>query len=642
MCNNEAIFFRTILFALICSSLAGIFTNEWAVRLKRGADPDAVAELHNFENLGQLHERHFDNLYHFRHKELKKRHTRLRRDVTNQLNLHEMIESSEQDEVIQLDKRGDRISKQEQYNDPMWGMEWFLNSEDAGPFERYEYNINIQPAWDKGYNGSGVVVCVIDDGLEKDHADLSGNYDPLASYDMQDDDGDPSPRYASNEPNRHGTRCAGEIASARNNSVCGVGVAFDSKIGGIRILDGPVTRIMESKALGFNVDYVDIFSASWGPPDNGKSMDGPKGITSDVLEAAMKNGRGGKGTIYVWAGGNGGKNDDCNADGYQTMRWSVSISAVGLNGDTPYYAEPCASALASTFSSGFVHSIATTDIHGECTKKHSGTSAAAPIAAGILALVLQANPDLHWRDVQHVVVRAAVPDKLFHHEGWVRNAANRATHTNFGYGIIDTDRAVEIAKNWTNVGPDHRCQSPKLTYNRAITAHADITIEIPFDGCHNTNNEVKSMEHVYLQITMKTPRRGDMSIDMISPSGTEMRLISTRQYDTDVVGFVDWRLMTVFLFGENPDGIWTVKIKNHGKYIAELENMFLDVFGTENAPQEPSIPVFSSDDSSVCDSLCNMAEHAYYDSANRCTKCMDVVKVDLKRRSDELKKRHHG
>ena len=59
----------------------------------------------------------------------------------------------------------------------------------------------------------------------------------------------------------------------------------------------------------------------------------------------------------MWAGGNGGKRDDCNADGYQTMRYSVSIQAVGLNGDTPYYAEPCASALASTFSSGYSHSI---------------------------------------------------------------------------------------------------------------------------------------------------------------------------------------------------------------------------------------------------------------------------------------------
>ncbi|KAL5258434.1 hypothetical protein ACHWQZ_G009065 [Mnemiopsis leidyi] len=542
-----------------------------------------------------------------------------------------MILSSEQDEVLQIVKRNKR---EERYNDPIWKDEWFLNSEDSGSYSGYEYNINVQPVWDQGFNGSGVVVCVIDDGVEISHKDLAGNFDQLASYDLQDDDNDPSPRYASGEPNRHGTRCAGEIAGIRNNHVCGVGVAHACNIGGIRILDGPVTRIMESKALGFNIGYVDIFSASWGPPDNGKAMDGPKGITAQVIEEAMKTGRGGKGTIYVWAGGNGGKNDDCNADGYQTMRYSVSINAVGLNGDTPYYAEPCASALASTFSSGFVHSIATTDIHGECTKSHSGTSAAAPIASGIIALALQANPDLTWRDVQHIIIRAAVPDKLFHHEGWVRNAANRATHTNFGYGILDAFRMVEIAKNWTNVDPDHRCQSPQLTYNRAIPAHDSITIEIPFDGCDDTDNSVKSLEHVYLELSLKTPRRGDISIDMVSPSGTEMRLISTRMFDNDNVGFRNWRLMTVFLFGENPDGLWRVKINNSGKYTAQLETMFLDVFGTVNAPIETDVSLQKSDDKTVCDTLCGLAEHAYYDSANRCQKCNNVVEIDVKRRNE--------
>ena len=45
---------------------------------------------------------------------------------------------------------------------------------------------------------------------------------------------------------------------------------------------------MESEALGFAIDYIDIFSASWGPPDNGRAMDGPKGITSEILESAIK------------------------------------------------------------------------------------------------------------------------------------------------------------------------------------------------------------------------------------------------------------------------------------------------------------------------------------------------------------------
>jgi len=635
MSNNGVLLCQTIILALICSNFAKEFTNDWVVHLKRGANANEVAKQHGFENLGQLHAEHLDNVYHFRNKKLAKRHSVHRRDVTEQLNQHEMILSSEQDEVLQLEKRS--IRRHERYNDPIWKNEWYLNSEDSGVFEGYEYNINIQPAWDKGYNGSGVVVCVIDDGLEKNHKDLAGNYDPLASYDLQGDDNDPSPRYAYNEPNRHGTRCAGEIASIRNNGVCGVGVAHACKIGGIRILDGPVTRIMEAKALGFNLNYVDIFSASWGPPDNGKAMDGPKGITKLTLESAMKKGRKGKGTLYVWAGGNGGKNDDCNADGYQTMRWSISISAVGLNGDTPYYAEPCASALAATFSSGFVRKISTTDIHGKCTNSHSGTSAAAPIVAGIVALTVQARPDLHWRDVQHIILRAAIPDKLYHHDGWVRNAVGRSTHTNFGYGILDATRMLDIAKNWTNVGPDHQCQSPKLRYDKEIKAYSIETFEIPFDGCENTKNVVKALEHVYLELDISTPRRGDVAIDMISPSATAVGLMSTRAYDSDSVGFKNWRLMTVFLFGESPNGIWKITIKNTGKYPIKLNTMFIDVFGTEHPPKENNVSAPNSNDLTVCDTLCGLAERAYYDSANRCKSCINVVKVDVERRS-ELKR----
>lgn len=631
MINNGALFSQTIVLALICSSLAATFTNDWVVHLKREADPDTVAEQHGFENLGQLHEDLLDNVYHFRHKELAKRHSVHRREVTDQLNQHEMILRSEQDEVLQLEKRS--YKRHERYNDPSWDKEWYLNSEDSGVFEGYEYNINVQPAWDKGYNGSGVVVCVIDDGLEKDHHDLAPNYDPLASYDLQGDDNDPSPRYAYNEPNRHGTRCAGEIASVRNNHVCGVGVAHACNIGGIRILDGPVTRIMESKALGFNLNYVDIFSASWGPPDNGKAMDGPKGITKMTIEEAMKRGRGGKGALYVWAGGNGGKNDDCNADGYQTMRWSISISAVGLNGDTPYYAEPCASALAATFSSGFVRKISTTDIHGKCTNSHSGTSAAAPIVSGIVALAVQARPDLHWRDVQHIILRAAIPDKLYHHEGWVRNAVGRATHIHFGYGILDASRMVDIAKNWTLVGPDHQCESPKLRYDKVIPAYSYETFDIRFDGCENTDNVVKSLEHVYVELDLSTPRRGDVAIDMVSPSGTHVGLMSTRAYDWDSVGFKNWRLMTTFLFGEDPNGVWKVTIKNNGKYAVKLNSMFLDVFGTEESPKETSVSVPNSNDITVCDELCGMAEKAYYDSAARCKSCINVVRVDIERRN---------
>ena len=74
---------------------------------------------------------------------------------------------------------------------------------------------------------------------------------------------------------RHGTRCAGEIAAELGNDVCGVGVAFNSSIGGVRMLDGDVTDYIEARALSLNREHIDIYSASWGPQDDGATIDGP-------------------------------------------------------------------------------------------------------------------------------------------------------------------------------------------------------------------------------------------------------------------------------------------------------------------------------------------------------------------------------
>jgi hypothetical protein len=70
----------------------------------------------------------------------------------------------------------------------------------------------------------------------------------------------------------HGTRCAGEVAATAGNNVCGVGVAFHSKIGGVRMLDGPVSDSVEAASLTLRQNYIDIYSASWGPEDDGKFL----------------------------------------------------------------------------------------------------------------------------------------------------------------------------------------------------------------------------------------------------------------------------------------------------------------------------------------------------------------------------------
>lgn len=237
-----------------------------------------------------------------------------------------------------------------------------------------------------------------------------------ASYDFSSNDPYPYPRYTDDWFNSHGTRCAGEVSAKRDNGICGVGVAYDSKVAGIRMLDQPyMTDLIEANSMGHEPDLIDIYSASWGPTDDGKTVDGPRNATMRAIVRGVNEGRRGLGNIYVWASGDGGEDDDCNCDGYAASMWTISINSAINDGQNAHYDESCSSTLASTFSNGakdphtgvvsvqqfdtkrnWNNSIpppckATTDLYGKCTKTHSGTSAAAPEAAGVFALALEAK-----------------------------------------------------------------------------------------------------------------------------------------------------------------------------------------------------------------------------------------------------------
>ncbi|KAK6060365.1 peptidase, S8/S53 family [Cooperia oncophora] len=188
------------------------------------------------------------------------------------------------------------------FPDPLYQDQWYLVGKAVG-----NYDMNVREAWLLGYAGRNVSVSILDDGIQrlvKDHPDLVTNYDPLASTDINDHDDDPTPQ--NNGDNKHGTRCAGEVAAIAGNNYCGVGVAFKAKIGGVRMLDGAVSDSVEAASLSLNQDHIDIYSASWGPEDDGKTFDGPGPLAREAFYRGIKSGRRGKGNIFVWASGNGG------------------------------------------------------------------------------------------------------------------------------------------------------------------------------------------------------------------------------------------------------------------------------------------------------------------------------------------------
>lgn len=228
--------------------------------------------------------------------------------------------------------------------DPIFMEQWHLfNTLQVG------HDVNVTGVWLQGITGLNTTVSIVDDGLDMDSDDLKDNYYAEGSYDFNEQTEEPRPRLSDD---RHGTRCAGEVSAVRNN-VCGVGVAYDSKISGIRILSKAISDADEAAALNYDFQNNLIYSCSWGPPDDGRSMDAPGVLIRRALLNAVQNGRSGLGSIYVFASGNGAASDDnCNFDGYTNSIYSITVGAVDRNGDHPFYSEKCSASLVVTYSSG--------------------------------------------------------------------------------------------------------------------------------------------------------------------------------------------------------------------------------------------------------------------------------------------------
>ncbi|TSK45824.1 Furin-1 [Bagarius yarrelli] len=525
-----------------------VYTNFWAVHIHGGKEEaQRIAYKHNFINLGNV----FGDYYHFQHRGVVKRSLSGHRGVHVRLLSDPKVVWAEQ----QVAKRRKKRDIYTVPTDPKFPQQWYLYNPDRR-------DLRVKEAWAQGFTGKGVVITILDDGIEKDHPDLVQNYDPDASYDVNDRDSDPQPRYTQLNDNRHGTRCAGEVAAAANNGVCGVGVAYNAKIGGVRMLDGEVTDVVEAQSLSINNQHIHIYSASWGPEDDGKTVDGPAKLASEAFLHGVTEGRGGLGSIFVWASGNGGREkDNCNCDGYTNSIYTLSISSMTQYGNVPWYSEACSSTLAATYSSGNLNEkqIVTTDLRKKCTDSHTGTSASAPLAAGIIALALEANKNLTWRDMQHLVIRAARPAHLITND-WRTNGVGRLVSHSYGYGLLDASAMVVLAQNWTSVGPQHKCVINMLSEPRDVRNHLVFSKSV--DACSGQPDFVSSLEHVQARLTLSYTHRGNLAIHLFSPLATRSTLLAPRPQDSSAEGFNDWAFMTTHAWDEDPQGEWRLEIEN--------------------------------------------------------------------------------
>uniref|UniRef100_A0A671KZ04 Proprotein convertase subtilisin/kexin type 6-like n=1 Tax=Sinocyclocheilus anshuiensis TaxID=1608454 RepID=A0A671KZ04_9TELE len=550
------------------ASLSRVYTNHWAVRIPEGpVEAEKLASKYGFTNLGQIGG--LEHHYHFHHSRVVRRSTFATRGAHSFIHMDPKVDWAQQQVVKTRVKRHARSDPSYiHFNDPKWSNMWYIHCSDKN--SRCRSEMNILAAWQRGYTGRNVVVTILDDGIERNHPDLAQNYDQLASYDVNGNDYDPTPRYDSSNENKHGTRCAGEVAAVANNSHCIVGIAYNARIGGVRMLDGDVTDVVEAKSLGIRPDYIDIYSASWGPDDDGKTVDGPGPLAKQAFELGIKKGRKGLGSIFVWASGNGGRQGDhCSCDGYTNSIYTISVSSSTENGNKPWYLEVCSSTLATTFSSGefYDRKIVTTDLRQRCTDGHTGTSVSAPMVAGVIALALEANPLITWRDVQHLLVKTS-----------------RQAHL----------KASDWKTNAICISHSHLFSTDPLGSScRYIRADQKLNASISSSGCSDQpDQQVVFLEHVVVRVLIVHPRRGDLEIGLVSPSGTRSQLLAQRLFDNSNEGFRNWEFMTVHCWGERAEGTWTLEISDspsqlrNPEVLGKLKEWTLILHGTAEHPYQ--------------------------------------------------------
>lgn len=397
-------------------------------------------------------------------------------------------------------------------NDALYASQWHLKNRGQS-LGTPGIDVNIERAWDQ-YQGNGIVIGIVDDGLQRTHEDLASNtwLNPLEDLDGIDEDGnglvddiygwdflgndnDPSPAAGYG----HGTSAAGVAAGRGNNGIGISGSAPRAELVGIRLLDlpsssaisSPVNDAVIAGSLSYQSQQIHIYNNSWGPADDGRVWRaGPLALAA--LRSGVTSGRAGLGSIYVWAGGNGHKvGDNSNNDGLANSRYVIAVGANGADGARSDYSEQGANILVAAPSNNndLRSSITTTDLEGadgynpgtfaipanaalcnpagtqNYTNCFGGTSSAAPLVSGVVGLMLEANPSLTWRDVKHILVETSKPinpdqvvqpgnPALQPSTGWQRNIAGKLFNHDFGFGMVDAWAAVNLAENWKSIKPE--------------------------------------------------------------------------------------------------------------------------------------------------------------------------------------------
>lgn len=471
--------------------------------------------------------------------------------------------------------------------DPLYSYQWHLKNTGEVEGTVAGNDINVETAWNTYKGSANQIVCIVDDGLEIAHKDLVTNIIAGLSWDFVDNKADPT-------AGDHGTACGG-VAAARGYNDIGVrGVAPEAGLCGYRILSSEATSdAVEAEAETRAYDRVSIYSNSWGPNDDGQRLEGPGPLTKAAMTDGVTKGRGGKGVIYVWAGGNGlDYGDNSNYDGYANWRYTVAVGASTSAGEQSWYSESGANLCINAPSNGGEDTgISTVDrtgpigynVEGEAagnfadldfTNDFGGTSSACPAVSGSCALIFQANPNLGWRDLKKILMSSAFKNDPSDAD-WTTNAVGYHINHKYGFGRLDVTAATTMAATWTNLGPEISTEN---------TASPGMAIPLGNKGVSSTITLPNSViiESVEVYFTADHNNWGDLSVVLTAPSGTMSVLAEKHNTSVSSSRYDNWRFGSVRHLGEVSPGNWTLTVRDLGTTGGgTFSNWKLVVYGTK-------------------------------------------------------------
>ena len=474
-------------------------------------------------------------------------------------------------------------------NDPLYGCQWHLNND--GQFRGgARQDINVEDAWSSSYNGTGINVAVVDDGMHYAHEDLMPNANTALNHDYTGN----SEIYDPLET--HGTAVAGIIA-ARDNDKGMRGVAPRATIYGYNLLISNEDKD-EGDAMSRNASVTAISNNSWGPGDFGAPEPTNSFWTAGV-QKGITDGFGGKGIVYVWAAGNGGRwGDYSGLDEYANYYAVTAACAVNHLDVRSSYSEPGSNlwVCAPSNDSGIrgLPGIATTDNGNRYRDDFGGTSAAAPIVSGVAALVRHANNALTWRDVKLILAASARKNDPTD-SGWETGALKYGSTTDrynfnheYGFGMVDAKPAVDLASGWTNVPAFRKMTAQSGVINLPIP---DATSTQPGSTVTSTLTLQPSVEFVeYIEVKAHFDHTSfrDLDVALVSPSGAVSVLVP--HYPDIWAVRSEIRLGSAQHLGEDAAGVWTLRITDHiASDRGTLKSWEITAYGHGYVPTRPDI-----------------------------------------------------